>query len=60
MSIYEVTPNSLEALRPTDFAREGLRERTDLQPRLRDQIEVLGPGLLVISEEFGDWEDSKR
>ena len=60
MSIYEVTPNSLEALQPTDFAREGLRERTDLQRRIRDQIEVRAPNLLVISEEFGDWEESKR
>ena len=60
MSIYEVTPNSLEALQPTDFAREGLGERTDLQRRIRDKIEVLDADLLVIGEEFGDWEDSKR
>ncbi len=60
MSIYEVTSNSLEALQPTDFAREGLRERTDLQRLIRDQIEVLDPNLLVISEEFGDWEESRR
>ena len=60
MSIYEVTPNSLEALQPTDFAREGLRERTDLQRLIRDKIEVLDAALLVIGEEFGDWEDSNR
>ncbi len=60
MSIYEVTPNSLKALQPTDFAREGLRERTDLQRLIRDKIEVLDADLLVIGEEFGDWEDSNR
>ena len=60
MSIFEVTPNSLKALERTDFASQGLRERTDLQPLIRDQIEVLDPDLLVISEEFGDWEESKR
>ncbi len=60
MSIYEVTPDSLEALQPTDFAREGLRERTDLQRLIRDQIEVLDADLLVIGEEFGDWEESRR
>ena len=60
MSIYEVTSNSLKALQPTDFAREGLRERTDLQRRIRDQIEVLAANFLVISEEFGDWEESRR
>ena len=60
MSIFEVTSDSLKALERTDFARQGLRERTDLQPLIRDQIEVLDPDLLVISEEFGDWEESKR
>ncbi len=60
MSIFEVTSDSLKALERTDFARQGLRERTDLQPLIRDQIEVLDPDLLVIGEEFGDWEESKR
>ena len=60
MSIFEVTPGSLKALERTDFASQGLRERTDLQPLIRDQIEVLDPDLLVIGEEFGDWEESKR
>ena len=60
MSIFEVTPDSLKELKRTDFASQGLRERTDLQPLIRDQIEVLDPNLLVISEEFGDWEESKR
>lgn len=60
MSIFEVTPGSLKALERTDFASQGLRERADLQPLIRDQIEVLDPDLLVIGEEFGDWEESKR
>ncbi len=60
MSIFEVTPDSLKALERTDFASQGLRERADLQPLIRDQIEVLDSDLLVISEEFGDWEESKR
>lgn len=60
MSIFEVTPDSLKALERTNFASQRLRERTDLQPLIRDQIEVLDPDLLVIGEEFGDWEESKR
>ncbi len=60
MAIYEITPNSLKPLQPTDFARERLRERADLQRHLKDQIEVLDPDLLVISEEFGDWDESRR
>lgn len=65
MSIFEVTPNSLKALERTDFASQGLRERTDLQPLIRKRIDVLAPNLddpnlLVIGEEFNDWEDSQR
>ena len=60
MAIYEIASDSLRALQPTDFAREGFRERTDLQRLIRDQIEVLANDLLVIGEEFGDWEESKR
>jgi hypothetical protein len=37
-----------------------IRERDDLQRLLRTQIEVLSDDLYVLSEEFGDWEDSKR
>ena len=35
-------------------------ERADLQRMLRDQPEVLEEKLLIIAEEFGDWQDSNR
>jgi hypothetical protein len=38
----------------------GLRERQDLQRLLRDDIGVLDQNLLVIAEEFGNWEDARR
>jgi hypothetical protein len=38
----------------------GLHERRDLQRLLRENVEVIAPDTLVISEEFGDWEDSRR
>jgi len=65
MAIFEVTPDSLKALECTDFVSQGLRERTDLQPLIRKRIDVLAPNLddpnlLVIGEEFNDWEDSQR
>ena len=31
-----------------------------MQRLLREHIEVIAPDTLVISEEFGDWEDSRR
>ena len=60
MSIFEITSDSLIALERTDFASQGFRERTDLQRLIRDQIEVLDSELLVIGEEFGDWDESRR
>ena len=60
MPIYEISADSLNPLQPTDFATEGLRERADLQRLIRDQIDVLDPDLLVIGEEFGNWDESRR
>ena len=60
MAIFEVQSDTLKPLETTTLAGEGVRERDDLQRLLRDQIEILDPGLLVIAEEFGRWEGSKR
>ena len=38
----------------------GLYERSDLQRLLRGQPTALGEDLLIVGEEFGDWEDSRR
>ena len=45
---------------PTSFGQQGVLERSDLQRMLRDRPEVLEDGLLIISEEFGNWQDSNR
>ncbi|HUG19414.1 MAG TPA: hypothetical protein VMM56_10575, partial [Planctomycetaceae bacterium] len=37
-----------------------IMERSDLQRLLRDQIEIVSPDSLVIYEEFGDWDESRR
>jgi hypothetical protein len=60
MALYQVTKSELKPIPETDFGTESLMERDDLQRLLREQIEVLGEGLLVIAEEFGDWLDSTR
>lgn len=60
MAIYEISQDRLERIPETDFLSEGIKERNDLQRLIRDQIEVLSPNTLVISEEFGEWEDSRR
>lgn len=60
MSLYRVTPDKLEPVPRTTFSGEGLLERKDLQRLLRRDISPLGEDLLVVAEEFGEWEDSNR
>jgi hypothetical protein len=60
MPIYEMKSERLERLIETSFKKAGIKERTDLQRLLRHQIEVISPDTLVIAEEFGEWEDSRR
>jgi hypothetical protein len=60
MPLYQITEQSFRAIPEASFAEMRIGERTDLQRLLRTQIEVLDPDLYVLTEEFGDWEDSKR
>jgi hypothetical protein len=60
MALYEVTSDNLTKIAQTTFDQTGLRERTDLQRLLQKQIDVILPDTLVIAEEFGEWEESKR
>lgn len=60
MSIYELDDNLLRPIPESTFASSGVKERADLQRLLKDKIEVISPDTLVISEEFGAWDESKR
>ncbi len=60
MAVYKFTKNSIEVLEEPTFAQLQIGERDDLQRLLRDQIEIIAPQVLVISEEFCDWDDSRR
>lgn len=60
MAIYEISGDQIRPIERTSFEAAGLRERDDLQRMLRDRISVVLPDVLVIAEEFGDWEDSRR
>ncbi len=50
----------MEKVAETSFAQEKLLERRDLQRLIKADISVLSSDLMVIKDEFGDWEDSKR
>ena len=60
MPLYEMTSDAFRPLSQASFADLKVRERDDLQRLLRTQIDVLGDDLYVITEEFGDWDDSRR
>lgn len=60
MALYEINSENLSKITQTTFEQIGLRERTDLQRLLKKQIDVISPNTLVIAEEFGEWEESKR
>lgn len=60
MALYEMTQNAFRALGEATFSDMNVKEREDIQRLLRTQIDVLGDDLFVLTEEFGDWEDSKR
>ncbi|WP_164155265.1 DUF4268 domain-containing protein [Sandarakinorhabdus rubra] len=60
MPIYEVRQDSLTPVSATSFETERLSERGDIQRLLKDRIECLEDGLMVLAEEFSDWQDSSR
>jgi hypothetical protein len=49
MPPYEIESDEIRAIEPTTFREAELRERSDLQRLLRDQVEVVAPGTLVIA-----------
>src|SRR5271166_3910017 len=60
MPIFEITHEAIRRIPTTSFSIAGIKERSDLQRLLRNQIDVVSPDTLVLSEEFGEWEDSRR
>ncbi len=60
MAIYEILDDGFRRVEETSFGAAGIRERADLQRLLRNHVEVVSPETLVISEEFGEWQDSRR
>ena len=60
MPLFEMTPDSFRPIDEASFAEMKVRERGDLQRILRSQIEVIDEDLYVITEEFGEWDDSRR
>ena len=60
MTLFRVTKDKFESVRTTRFEDENIFERQDLQRFLFQDISPLGNDLLVLAEEYGQWEDSRR
>ncbi len=60
MPIYKVAEDQIISIERTTFSQQGLRERQNLQAMLKTQIGIIAPDTLVVAEEFGEWEDSRR
>jgi hypothetical protein len=60
MPLYELQQDSIKKISPTSFSAEGVQERQDLQRLLREQLEVVAPDIMLLSEEFGSWDASQR
>ena len=58
--LYAIDGEKLTKQDVKEFSELRLKERGDLQRLLRAHPAALGEELLVIAEEFGEWEDSKR
>ena len=60
MALYQITEDSLTPLAVTSFQEENLWERRDLQRLLKANIEAISPDIMVVAEEFGEWDQSGR
>jgi hypothetical protein len=60
MPVFEMRNDSLAPVASTSFEAERVSERGDIQRLLRNNIGCLEEGLLVLAEEFSDWQDSSR
>ena len=60
MALFKLDADDLVELQMTEFVREGIRERGDLQRLLRDKPEAIERGLFIVADEFGHWEESRR
>jgi hypothetical protein len=57
---FEHQNPTITKLDAANFSLLGISERAHLQAALKNHIQAISPDTLVISEEFCEWDDSKR
>ncbi len=60
MTLYRIESTGLEEVPSTSYRAEDIFERRDLQRFLIGKVGALADDLMILSEEFGDWVDSRR
>jgi len=60
MPIFHFSREQIQPLDSTAFGAVRMLERADLQRLLRDRLDVIVPDAMLLTEEFGEWADSKR
>jgi hypothetical protein len=58
--LFTLKDRQITEIASTQFSAEGIQERTDLQAALRDNIDVISPDTIVLSEEFSGWTEGAR
>ena len=60
MALFSISGDKLNRVPTTTFVAEAILEQKHLQRMLRTDSSPLGEDLLVLAEEYGEWEDSNR
>lgn len=60
MPLFKLGQSTLQEVPKSTFQRHGVLERQHLQAAIRDHPAVLGEDLLILAEEFEQWEDADR
>ncbi len=60
MTLFKVSGNDLQEVQHTSFEAEGILERENLQQMFRSNIGAIVPNAMVLAEEYGNWEGSRR
>lgn len=58
--LFRLTDANIERIPETAFAAEGLKERSDLQRAIRDNVDIVAPDTFVLADEYSQWDDSRR
>lgn len=60
MALFHITADALIPVSRTLFENEALRERQDIQRLIKNNISALDKDLLIIAEEYGEFDESRR